>query len=189
MTKRLFFAVILLAGCNHSAEETRPASSTAVIPSATASTPKTTDETPVAATPTDGACGVPNDWPVDQAVGKGDDIEILAWRQRVDDRPLFVDDSLVWKKATDGGKPVWSLAHVYRHPKDENQFRLSVVYDAPVSPRENYDHPPTSSEVEAFLKGSSWSWDPEGFQMVAGKICTATWTRVVGEAPKHVFTR
>ncbi|MEO8796971.1 MAG: hypothetical protein ABI551_03725 [Polyangiaceae bacterium] len=184
------FAAILVAGCNHSSSSSAPvAPATVDIPAATTTSPPTASDALLPPSRVDAACNVPSDWPVGEALAAADETAVLAWRQRVDERPLYVDDALVWQKRTVSGKPMWTLAHVYRHPKDENRFRLSVVFDAPVSPEENYDHAPNGKDVEAFLKHASWSWDPETFKMTAGSVCTATWTHLIGEAPKHEFTK
>lgn len=192
MKKQLFFACMLVAGCNHSSSSSAPAATvTAVIPAATTTSPPAASDAPASpSTATaETACDVPRDWPVGEALAAADETAVLAWRQRVDDRPLYVDDSLVWQERTVNGKPTWTLAHVYRHPKEENKFRLSVVFDAPVSPEQTYDHAPNGKDLESFLKHASWSWDPETFTMTAGRVCTTTWTRLIGEAPKHDFTK
>ncbi len=191
MRKALLFASILVAGCNHSASSSAPvATATVDIPPATTTTsPPAASDAPLTHSTVETACNIPSDWPVGDALAGADETAVLAWRQRVDERPLYVDDSLVWQKRTVSGKPMWTLAHVYRHPKEENKFRLSVVFDAPVSPEKNYDHAPNGKDLESFLKHASWSWSPETFKMTAGGVCTATWTRLIGEAPKNDFTK
>ena len=101
------------------------------------------------------------------------------WRQRSDDRPLYIDEALVWQH----GKVGWTLAQVYRHPKEENEFRLSVVCDAPFQPIKSYDHAPNAKDVKDFLKNTTWSHGLDGFKRDAGKVCDENWSRVIGAPP------
>ena len=41
-------------------------------------------------------------------------IRVLAWKQTVDDRPLYIDVALMWIEHADHQ---YTLANVYRHPK------------------------------------------------------------------------
>ena len=181
--KGLLFCGILVVSCNHSTASSTPQSSTVTIPSATASSVASAEPAPstapAAATNAD-PCALPSPWPVDQALfEKGGDVEILAWRQRSDDRPLFIDEALVWQH----GKAGWTLAQVYRHPKEENQFRLSVVCDAPYQPEKSYDHAPTAKDVKDFLSNTTWPHELDGFTLDAGKVCNGNWSRTIGAPP------
>ncbi|MEO8875821.1 MAG: hypothetical protein ABI461_09560 [Polyangiaceae bacterium] len=184
--KCLLFVCFVFVGCTHSPTSGAPVSSTAVIPSATTTTPPSNDPTPAASASSrpiaaGDPCDNPTPWPVGAALSAKDgEIVILAWKQKVDERPLYVDEALVWQNSPMAG---YALAHVYRHPKDENVFRLSVVFDAPIEPEKSYDHPPTANEMRAFLKGTTWSDDVSGFKRTAGEICTKNWSRVLGSRP------
>ncbi len=181
--KWLIFACILCAGCNHSPASSTPVTTTASIPSATASTPASADPAP-SATATVASNGDPcahaSAWAVDRALDqKGGDIQILAWRQKSDDRPLYVDEALVWQH----GEAGWTLAQVYRHPKEDNAFHLSIVCDAPYQPEKSYDHAPKVKDVKDFLKNTTWADGLVGFKLDAGKACTDNWSRVIGAPP------
>lgn len=189
-TKRLVFGCLLVASCNHSSPtSSAPATTTVAIPSTTATTtpsaidgpPETKTPPPVAGDP----CDTPSPWPVDEALSqKSAELVVLAWRQRNDDRPLYIDEALVWERSEGAG---YYLAHAYRHPKDDDKFHLSVVCDAPIEPERNYAKPPTVADLRAFLKGTTWGDRDEEFKVTAGKVCRENFERVFHAPPPRDF--
>jgi hypothetical protein len=77
----------------------------------------------------------------------------------------------------------WSLAHVYRRPKEERGFHLCVVDDAPILPFVTYSHARNDVDVAASIKQSSWGSKDASFHLIRCRTCTATWTTIIGTAP------
>lgn len=111
---------------------------------------------------------------------KTGEIVVLAWKQKVDDRPLYVDEVLVWQKTPNNG---YTLSHMYRHPKEENEFRPSVVCDAPIQPMASFDHAPNTKDVKEFLKNTTWPHELTDFKRTGGAVCNENWARVIGAPP------
>lgn len=190
--KYLVFGFFILASCTHSPSSTPATTTTAVIPAAPIPSTSATPAAPTSALPTTdvgtpsnaNACGLPADWthmnhdftmPIDELV-------VLDWKQRADSRPLVVDDAFVWARGHEGARAYWFLATLYRHPKDENKWRLAVVYDAPIVPEKMFEHAPTTADADTFLKNTTWADRDDSFKQTGGRRCNAAWSRLV-DAP------
>jgi hypothetical protein len=185
--KRLIFGCILLVCCNHVDGTSSPsATTTAIIP--TPSTAPTAIDTSIPSNAKE--CGVPADWTnLDAHLFHADQLVVLDWRTKSDDRPLVVDEALVWQRGHDDAGLWWFLATLYRHPKEDNVFQLAVVNDAPIVPEKRFDHPPNASEVADFLKATTWGWRDDSFKQSAGRRCTEVWARVIGLPPASATSR
>jgi hypothetical protein len=116
----------------------------------------------------------------------------LKWRQW-SSGSLLGDEAIVWQRGSRDNAEWWALAHVFRHPKDpvvtvsgeklRELWELAIVYDAPVEPRRVYSRTPNAADLSAFLEQSEWSWKNSGVVKIAGRVCAATWTRLIGEPP------
>ncbi len=109
---------------------------------------------------------------------------ILAYHSQVDNRPFYFDQILLAVKTRSG----WSLCDAYRHPKDAPTWALSIVHDAPQTPRLNFDHRPTLTDVRTFFKASWWKFEPEnGFRTLRAEIYEQAWLDSLGFSPPFKF--
>lgn len=140
---------------------------------------------------------LPSGWVVnDLASAAGDksgptDVRVLVWQIMEDDRPLYVESCVVWLHWKDGRDYPWRLAHLYRHPKDQQpppEWRLSMVWDVPYTSRQEFDHPPTNADVNQFLKDTWWKFEPEDrWRLLDAAVCVNTWREVIGEEPTKFY--
>ncbi|MFT3696399.1 MAG: hypothetical protein QM831_24880 [Kofleriaceae bacterium] len=167
MTLRKFALVILLAGCDSG---TPP--------------PATPSNKPVDHAPP--ACVLPRGWnPGDMTHDANP--RVLAWISTVDDRPLVVDSALVWSPAADGKGG--TISNHYRHPKDDNTWHESMIYDAPgFESMHTWNHTPTRAEADGFFDATAFEFQPSGgFKQIASGICEDTWRAAFGVAPWRTF--
>ncbi len=83
--------------------------------------------------------------------GKGNvEPELLAWSIREDDRPLLVDNALVWARVETGSDVKWALLLLYRHPRIGPAWFVSSYSHGPTAVQ-FYMNPPRNLEVYAFL--------------------------------------
>ena len=173
---RRLLPLLLLAACGHGA-------ATAVAPSNETHTPATAATT--------GACGMPADWRADEMARGGletatpGDARVLAWQEQEDDRPLRIDEALLWIKSPAGG---YSLLHVYRHPLEdgEHDWRQSMIYDDwSFRGVDSYDAPPSHAELDTFLTATGWTFTTDGddYRMLGAGVCADAWQAAFGEAP------
>jgi hypothetical protein len=135
---------------------------------------------------------------LDGALGKGERenaqaARVLAWQIDEDDRPLRVESVILWIALADkpaAKKPTrWMLAHLYRHPRDENEWRISRVYDAPFVGTESYESAPKRAELDRFLKDTWWHFKPlEGFRSLGAEVCRDAWAQAFGAPPWHSYS-
>jgi hypothetical protein len=118
---------------------------------------------------------------------------ILVWKVDVDERPLVVDRVILWVHHRPAqGKPSWLLANLYRHPLDaptnNERWYVAEVADAPYTGRRAYASPPTSAELDAFLKDSWWEFRAtQGFWLLDQGVCKNAWRAAIGRDPNHAF--
>jgi hypothetical protein len=122
-----------------------------------------------------------------------DQVYLLAFSSKVDDRPLFVEEALIAVKSKSGK---WGLAYAYRQPKESevgaNHWHLSGVADAHQYPSRDFDHRPSKDEVERFLDDSWWRFRALAtgeFRVIRGMVFTETWEKVFGYRPKYQFPK
>lgn len=173
-------ALAVLAACGHTAAPPTPSNHTSTPPA-------TAEDTP--------PCP-PADWhPEEMAkVALADvptalrSIRVLAWSQTVDDRPLYIDTALLWIEAADHQI---TLAHLYRHPKDDNTWEQAMIFDLPgFEGVRMLDHPATHAELEDFLAHSSFEFAAEsGFKLIRAGVCRGAWMQSFHEAPWHAYPR
>lgn len=112
--------------------------------------------------------------------------QILAWQVDEDDRPLRVERVLLWLKLRDNGP--YMLAHIYRHPKSENRWRVSQVYDVPYVGSQSYAKRPGKTELERFIGDSWWHFAAtDGFRLLGAEVCAEAWQGAFGKRPWHAY--
>ncbi|MGD0262338.1 MAG: hypothetical protein ABSD29_21450 [Verrucomicrobiota bacterium] len=116
---------------------------------------------------------------------------LLAFSSMVDKRPLYIDYCLI---AIELPKKHWCLVHAYRHPKDSTDvgrlWDVMRVLDTPIRGSKNYDHKPSKSEVEQFIRESIWRFQPlDGYMLITGQVYSATWEGALGYKPNYKFTK
>ncbi len=118
---------------------------------------------------------------------------ILTWLVEVDDRPLVIDRVILWVHVHPAnGADSWRLAHFYRHPLDDpprnEEWRVSMVFDAPYVGQSSYSHAPTGQEMDRFLSETWWKFRPsDGFQFLDANVCVHAWRASLGSAPNHGY--
>lgn len=116
---------------------------------------------------------------------------ILIWQIMEDERPLYVESAIVWLRLEGAGRRRWILAHVYRHPRQPQpppEWRLSVVFDAPHTPRRVFDHAPKNDEIYEFMRDTWWKFAPEnGFRLLDASVCAEAWKTVTGQEPTKSY--
>jgi hypothetical protein len=141
-------------------------------------------------------CSMGADWnqtEIGAAVFGGDASElkaarVLIWQTIEDDRPLRLDEAIVWTE--NGG--AWTLAHIYRHPLEEDRkWQVSMVFDAEnYSPSRAYGKPPTHAELDKFLQDTWWKFDgraEDGFKILGSGVCADAYQAAFGEPPWHHY--
>ena len=118
---------------------------------------------------------------------------VLAWGRRVDARPLEVEQALVWTAAiNENGAPRWVLSHLHRHPRDQNEWRVSFVTHSSHPGQRVYAAPPTLDDVYEFLHDSRldlaadrllYTELDDDWTVLGGGICEPAWRRTVGALP------
>ena len=115
-------------------------------------------------------------------------IRVLAWKQTVDDRPLYIDVALMWIEHADHQ---YTLANVYRHPKDRGDegWEQSMIFDLPgFQGAITLDHRPTHADLEEFLSHTDFDFGAESdFRLLASGVCGSAWLASFTEAPWHRF--
>lgn len=112
---------------------------------------------------------------------------VLAFRSMVDDRPLYLDEAIVWAHdlGDDAGAERWRLVHVYRHPKDDDDWKLSVINDAnDYEATESYDHAPTIDEAKKFFEETWWWQRDDSFRKLAMGMPRSAWQKAFGADPQ-----
>jgi hypothetical protein len=116
-------------------------------------------------------------------------MKVLVWHRITDRRPWALDAAVVWfRYARRDGSAAYKLAHLVRNPHlpapEGTTWRLSKVYDAmSFRAADNYDHPLTSVEIQAFLRDTLWEDAPPGWTVLGAGVCGEAWMQVTGEAP------
>jgi hypothetical protein len=117
---------------------------------------------------------------------------ILTWQILEDDRPLYIESCITWFRFKKGGKDQWRLSHLYRHPKNKSlpiRWNISMVYDAPQIPQQDFDHPPTESEVDRFLLDTWWAFHPDkGWKLIDSEVCSTAWVASIGSKPTKSYS-
>jgi hypothetical protein len=112
-------------------------------------------------------------------------VRVLAWQSEKDDRPLYLDSAILWLKLANGSE---ALAHVYRHPREERAWHLSMVYDAPFERLRVFAKRPTRDEVDAFLKRTWWTFHVDSdFTLLGAEVCKDAWQEALGAPPWHAY--
>lgn len=103
-----------------------------------------------------------------------DEAGLLAWKIAEDERPLYVETAMVAARSNGN----WFLAKLYRHPRTrDKKWRTAVVFDAPRHvPIQDYNAPPSPSQIQTFRVRSWWEQDYGGsFRILDEGECTAWW--------------
>ena len=168
---------LLLLACSHPAPPAPPPSNS------TGATPQPDD------------CKLARDWlpaemgragAAEETPPKAADVQILAWKQDIDERPLRVDSALL--VVTVNPKLV-ILTHIYRHPDDHDGWQRAMIYDRPgFEAFLAFDRMPTRAELDAFLPATDWQFAAsDGFRLVASHVCEQAWQDVFHARPWHAF--
>ena len=121
--------------------------------------------------------------------------KILLWKIYEDDRPLYVEDCIVWVQFINlDGKQIQRLAHLFRHGRglkaDDPWYLESRVTDVVYSDHADFNRAPTNEDVYRFLKATSWHLDAEDrFVTLDAQVCSTAWKEVTGEAPTQFFSQ
>jgi hypothetical protein len=127
--------------------------------------------------------------------------DVLCWQIREDGRPLRVESCILWLRLAGVSTVAWRVSHIYRHPLEKNQWYKAVVDDAPIPHEREFDHPPSSAEVLAFIDATEWEWalvatgmgscweqeskkmrEIAGFRCLDGRVCRGIWRGRTGSA-------
>ena len=116
--------------------------------------------------------------------------KILAWKIYEDERPLYVENCIVWVQFINlQGKQTQRLAHLYRHGRDrapDDDWYFSHVTDVVYWDHADYDHAPTNKEVYTFLKATWWHFDAHPldrwFVTLDSAVCSTAWKEGNGSA-------
>jgi hypothetical protein len=119
------------------------------------------------------------------------DLELLAWYAKVDDRPLYVNVALFWAELSPSLNK-WALVKIAQNPvpwgndKPENrrfrsQWHPSVCCDCGWEPVEMFNHPPTTADIQRFMR--EWDDGSPGWVYLTSGVRAATWKRLIGEEP------
>jgi hypothetical protein len=145
-----------------------------------------------------GGCGrMPATWYLDEMVAalkylqpppKTQVVRVLAWHVQEDDRPLRVEQVLLWVKA----EKSWILADLFRHPLGgaKAAWYISSITDVAQNGSHVYDAAPTHAQLDLFLKESWWKFEPSpGFKLLDSEVCRDAWTGAFGEPPWHAYRK
>ena len=127
---------------------------------------------------------------------------MLAWKFTEDERPLRVDSLLVLKvlEKNEGSH----LAHLYRHPTDEQpEWQLAMThvsgekgtkYDPGLMLFHDkaFQKKPGNKELYAALSPEEVNWTfelEEGWKCVSCGVCEKNWQEAIGEKPTRPFVR
>ena len=119
---------------------------------------------------------------------------ILAWQVVVDERPLYLEEAILWIHFT---PPVeaefFRLDHVYRHPRETTPHLKGWHRSHTASPHTpwtgaaTYEERPDNATVIRFFHASAWDVAFPGFVLIDGAICAGAWKRSTGEAPGFAY--
>lgn len=127
-----------------------------------------------------------------EGAGTPADARILVWEVKEDDRPLYVEQAILWLRWGAEGAGRWMLVNAYRHPKDLQplpHWAMAEVFDAPgYAELREFDHPPDNAEVYQFLEDTWWTFEQErGWTLLHAAVCADVWSDVIGEAPTRFY--
>jgi hypothetical protein len=121
-------------------------------------------------------------------------VRMLAWQIEIDDRPLLVEQAILWIHFHPPGKTeLWRLVSVYRHPRETRPFLQGWRITYLASPHSgkvglvNYEEKPDSATVVRFFNDSGWEEDTAGFTLIDGEIGAGAWKRATGAAPGFAY--
>lgn len=124
---------------------------------------------------------------------KDAEVRILAWLIQIDERPLLVEQVLLWIHiAPKNAAPTYRLANLFRHPLDRDpdrraQWRLWLRSHSPPGMR-GFPAPPSVQDLDDFTGFTDWNYDASsGFDLVNGQVCAGAWNKSFGRAPTQQF--
>ncbi len=122
----------------------------------------------------------------------GAEARILSWLIQIDERPLLVEQVLLWiMVAPKNAAPSYRLVNLFRHPvggwSGNKRWRLWMRSRSPPG-LQSFAAPPTLAELDKFTSRTDWDYDASsGFDLVDGQVCAGAWKRSFGTPPKHSF--
>jgi hypothetical protein len=142
---------------------------------------------------------IPSDWSskdmarvVSDEGGGPSDARVLVWQIKEDDRPLYVEQAIVWMRWEGENAKRWMLVNVFRHPRarrSPREWELAVVCDADgYAELREFDHPPNNADVYRFLEDTWWTFSVDhSFRLLDAAVCTKDWKEIIGEAPTKFY--
>jgi hypothetical protein len=102
--------------------------------------------------------------------------QVLTWQIIEDERPLRVEEAVVWLAFDDHR---FMLLHVYRHPRERGWYRAwheaeidSEIENDPFEGHHVFNSPPTAEERKRFLEATDWglqvNWRTLGAEVCRG---------------------
>lgn len=121
-------------------------------------------------------------------------VRILAWQVIVDERPLLVEQVVLWMHFHPRGQAeFWRILYAYRHPR-EAAPHLQGWHRANRGPHSDKagdalfeDEKPDHGIVVRFFNESGWSETSSGFTLLDASISAGAWKRAVGKAPGFAY--
>jgi hypothetical protein len=165
------------------------------VPAAPAAPVYATEARPVEAA--SAACAVPPGWDVavmarevfDFAIQEGN---ILAWKIEEDDRPLRIESAIILIRHIPAGSSAglalgWPfiLAHVYRHPQDDNRWHVAMVTDVAYTGMTQFVEQPTAAQLATFLEDTWWTFGArdQDYRLLGAGVCGEAWRALFGVEP------
>lgn len=112
---------------------------------------------------------------------------VLRWRVKEDERPLYVEEAIVWASVVDRGQWHWLLLSVYRHPRERgvqaNEWRLSMVAETSITGVGHFVTAPRNMDVKSFLKSTHWRHGMTGFRELGSGVCPHAWQLAMDTPP------
>jgi hypothetical protein len=113
-------------------------------------------------------------------------VRVLAWKAQENAQERYCEECIVWIQCTWRGASTWRVAHLFRESAVIDAWELYETDHLPNC--RDFDHPPTTAEVNQFVKRTAWKFQPwEGYDLRAGVVCVRNWREVIGQEPDQFF--
>ncbi|MGI9569717.1 MAG: hypothetical protein ACR2PH_08270 [Desulfobulbia bacterium] len=120
------------------------------------------------------------------------ELHVLSWNTQIDNRPLKIDNLLLWTKwRTESGEQEWAIVSAFRWPENwyYRKWSLPTISHSAYQPFAEFNHKPTETDVLRFFNEHKkyHNDSPTNFKLIDGGIRHNTWQCLFGTAPSEKF--